>query len=154
VCSSDLNMEFYQLACSFGVHPGSDRTYVTLDGLAENMPKAMALFEELLADAQVNKEAYENLASDMLKKRVDAKLNQGQNFNRLIQYAIWGPKSPTTNVLTTAELQQMNPQELPPGIDWPQVLRFQGYTIAYGIAAAEFEIGWYSRLLHELEEQP
>ena len=98
-------MEFYQLACSFGVHPGSDRTYVTLDGLAENMPKAMALFEELLADAQVNKEAYENLASDMLKKRVDAKLNQGQNFNRLIQYAIWGPKSPTTNVLTTAELQ-------------------------------------------------
>lgn len=53
-----------------------------------------------------------------------------------------------------AQFQQMNPQELPPGIDWPQVLRFQGYTIAYGIAAAEFEIGWYSRLLHELEEQP
>ena len=37
----EINMEFYQLACSFGVHPGSDRTYVTLDGLAENMPKAM-----------------------------------------------------------------------------------------------------------------
>ena len=50
--------------------------------------------------------------------------------------------------------QQMNQRELPPGIDWPQVLRFQGYTIQYGIAAAEFEIGWYSRLLHELEEQP
>lgn len=53
-----------------------------------------------------------------------------------------------------AQFQQMDPQELPPGIDWPQVLRFQGYTIEYGIAAAEFEIGWYSRLLHELEEQP
>ena len=53
-----------------------------------------------------------------------------------------------------AQFQQMDPQELPPGIDWPQVLRFQGHTIAYGIAAAEFEIGWYSRLLHELEEQP
>ena len=25
--------------------------------------------------------------------------------------------------------QQMNPQELPPGTDWPEVLRFQGYKI-------------------------
>ena len=48
----------------------------------------------------------------------------------------------------------MNKQELPTGIDWVQVLRFQGYTIDCGIAAAEFEIGWYSRLLCELEEQP
>ncbi len=49
---------------------------------------------------------------------------------------------------------QMDQRELPSGTDWPQVLRFQGYTIQYGIAAAEFEIGWYSRLLNELEEQP
>ena len=48
----------------------------------------------------------------------------------------------------------MNKQKLPTRIDWVQVLRFQGYTIDYGIAAAEFEIGWYSRLLCELEEQP
>lgn len=53
-----------------------------------------------------------------------------------------------------ARFQQMNPQELPPGIDWPQVLRFQGYTIEYGIAAADFEINWYSQLLRELEEKP
>lgn len=49
---------------------------------------------------------------------------------------------------------RMDKQGLPPGTDWPQVLRFQEYTIEYGIAAAEFEIGWYSRLLHELEERP
>ena len=53
-----------------------------------------------------------------------------------------------------ARFQQMNPGELPPGIDWPQVLRFQGYTIEYGIAAAGFEINWYTQLLHELEKQP
>ena len=44
-------------------------------------------------------------------------------------------------------------QVLPQRPDWQQVLRFQGYTIAYGIAAAEFEIGWYRRLLDELEEE-
>lgn len=50
--------------------------------------------------------------------------------------------------------EHMKQQPLPPGTDWVQVLRFQGYTIAYGIAAAEFEIGWYSQLIRELEEQP
>lgn len=63
----EINEEFYKLACYFNVFPGSDRTYVMLEGLKENMPKAMALFEEILADAQVNKEAYENLAGDILK---------------------------------------------------------------------------------------
>lgn len=108
----EINQEFYKLACYFDVHPGTDRTYVTLEGLAENRPKAMELFEEILADAQVNKDTYMNLTADILKKRSDAKLNQGQNFNKLIQYGIWGPKSPATHVLNTAELQQMNPEEL------------------------------------------
>ena len=42
--------------------------------------------------------------------------------------------------------------ELPPGQNWAEVFRFQGYTISYGIAAARFERDWYSRLLCELEE--
>lgn len=50
--------------------------------------------------------------------------------------------------------QQIRENELPTGTDWPAVLRFQGYTLDYGIAAADFEIAWYSRLLTELEEQP
>jgi hypothetical protein len=49
---------------------------VALSGLGENMPKALALFEELLADAQVNKEAYTNLAADILKNRSDANLTK------------------------------------------------------------------------------
>lgn len=61
----------------------------------------------------------------------------------------------TRGVLCAIEEQVrlMDPNALPPGTDWPQVLRFQRYTIQYGIDAAEFEIGWYSRLLHELEEE-
>lgn len=38
--------------------------------------------------------------------------------------------------------------------DWEQIFRFQGLTIEYGIAAAEFERGWYTKLLEELEEKP
>ncbi len=108
----EINLEFYKLACNFSVFPGSERTYVTLSGLSENMPQAMQLFEELLADAQVNEVAYANLADDIMKARMDAKLNQATNFSQLIQYAVWGPNSPATHVLSNAELQGMNPQEL------------------------------------------
>ena len=104
----ELKSEFYRLACTFYVSPGNERTYVVLSGLNENMPAAM----QLLADAQANKEAYNNLVGDILKARADAKLNQGQNFSRLMNYAMYGPKSPATNLLTEAELASMNPQEL------------------------------------------
>ena len=108
----EVKSEFYRLACSFYVSPGSKRTYVVLSGLGENMPAAMALFEKLMANAQVNQEAYTNMAKDILKARRDAKLNQSQNFSRLLSYATYGPKSPTTNLLSEAELTSMNPQEL------------------------------------------
>ena len=104
--------EFYNLACSFGVYPGTERVYVSLTGLAENMSKALALFEELLADPQVNAAAYTNLTTDILKKRADAKLNQGANFGKLTQYAIWGSDSPDKNILSETELKSMNPKEL------------------------------------------
>lgn len=107
-----VKSEFYRLACTFFVSPGNQRTYVVLSGLNENMPAAMQLFEKLLADAQVNKEAYANLTSDILKARSDAKLNQGQNFSRLVNFAMYGPNSPATNLLSEAELTSMNPQEL------------------------------------------
>lgn len=107
-----VKSEFYRLACNFHVSPGSERTYVILSGLNENMPAAMQLFEKLMADAQVNKEAYTNLAADILKARKDAKLNQSQNFNRLSNYGMYGPKSPATNLLTENELNNLNPQEL------------------------------------------
>lgn len=107
-----LKSEFYRLACTFYVSPGNERTYVVLSGLNENMPEAMKLFEKLMADAQVNKEAFTNMTADILKSRNDAKLNQMQNFRRLMSYGMYGPKSPATNILTEAELLNMDPQEL------------------------------------------
>lgn len=50
--------------------------------------------------------------------------------------------------------RQIQETPLPPRQDWAAIFRFQGYTIDYGIAAAEFEQSWYRRLLCELEEQP
>ena len=48
--------------------------------------------------------------------------------------------------------QQAQELELPPEQDWNSILQFQGYTLAYGIAAAQFERDWYSHLLQKMEE--
>lgn len=151
----EINEEFYKLACYFSVFPGSDRTYVSLQGLQDKMPQAMALFEELLTDAQVNKDTYANLADDILKKRSDAKLNQGQNFNKLIQYAVWGPKSSATNVLTTEEIRQMDPAELVDRIH--KINSYKHKILYYGPAKPEVVldvISKYHNVPDKLEPAP
>lgn len=52
-----------------------------------------------------------------------------------------------------ARFEAVRQAPLPPGQDWDSIFRFQGYTIDYGIAAAQFELDWYKRLLCELEEK-
>lgn len=107
-----VKSEFYRLACTFRVVPDAERTYVVLSGLNENMPDAMKLFEKLMADAQVNPKAYTDMAANILKGRKDSKLNQQQNFGRLTNYALYGAKSPSTNLVTEAELNSLDPQQL------------------------------------------
>ncbi|WP_300725916.1 pitrilysin family protein [uncultured Bacteroides sp.] len=108
----EVKGEFYRMACSFSVYPGNERTYAVLSGLGENMPAAMKLFESLLSDAKIDSEAYTNLVCDVLKSRQDAKLNQDENFDRLMNYVKYGQESPATNIVTETELKAMDPQEL------------------------------------------
>ena len=108
----EVKAQFHQLGCSFDVTTGAERTLISLSGLNENMPEAVALLEKLLADAQVNKPAFNGMVNNILKSRANAKLNQSQNFSRLTAYAQWGPQNDATNLLSAKELMEMNPQAL------------------------------------------
>lgn len=57
-------------------------------------------------------------------------------------------------VLTTLRerFRQAQKAPLPSGQDWETIFHFQEHTIAFGIAAAQFERDWYSRLLADMEE--
>ena len=110
--AEEIKSELYRLACSFNVMASDDRVYVYVSGLSTNFEAAMNLLEERLADAKADIETYQNLATDILKRRSDAKLDQSSNFSQLNYYAAWGPKSPSTNILTEAELKALDPEEL------------------------------------------
>ncbi|HEY0031541.1 MAG TPA: insulinase family protein [Bacteroidia bacterium] len=111
--AAQLQQEFYKLGCSFDVYVGEDQTWVSLNGLTENIDKATKLFEDLLANAQPNDEALQNLVSDILKKRDDAKLSKGEIlFGALASYGKYGKTSSYTNILSQTELKNLKSAEL------------------------------------------
>ncbi|MDP4266835.1 MAG: insulinase family protein [Bacteroidota bacterium] len=110
--SAQIKEEFYKIGCSFGVSCSEDETKVTINGLGENIGKAVKLMETLLSDAKPDKQALDNLIQDELKQRKDGKLSKGRIKSGLISYGTYGPKSSFTDILSEKELKEIKPEEL------------------------------------------
>ena len=87
--AEQLKQKFYELACSYSINVGSRTLQVSISGLAENMTEAMTLMEDFIANAKVDKEAYDKYVGIVEKSRADNKLDQRVNFNRLQQYGMY-----------------------------------------------------------------
>lgn len=59
--AEQLKQKFYELACSYSINVGSRTLQVSISGLAENMTEAMTLMEDFIANAKVDKDAYDNM---------------------------------------------------------------------------------------------
>lgn len=81
---SQIKQKFYQLACNYSISVGSDAINVSLSGLSENMPEALALLEDLMQNAKVDNEAYGKLTDLILKDRNDAKKDQRACFQHAL----------------------------------------------------------------------
>ena len=110
--AEELKQEFYKIACSYRITVGDEETYLTLSGLTENIGKAMELFESMLSDPKSDKTSLDNLVSDILKKRKDAKLSKQSIVGALRSYGEWGANGPYKNILSETELKALTPEEL------------------------------------------
>ena len=108
--AAEVRQKFYELACDFDVSVGSNQIQVYLYGLSENMEPAMALLENLLQHAKVDKEAYDAMVAKILKSRDDQKKDQRACFNRLFSYGVYGSRNAAGDVLTAQQLKETNPQ--------------------------------------------
>jgi predicted Zn-dependent peptidase len=105
--------ELYKLGCSFNVYASTERTYVTLSGLDENMEKATELFESLLANPVADEEALDKMIDRTFKSRSDAKKNKGLILQAgLLNYGKYGPKNPFNDVIPNYELKDLKADEL------------------------------------------
>ena len=128
---AQVQQEFYKTGCTFGVNGTNERVYVSLSGLSENFEKGIQLFENLLADAQPNKVALDNMVSNILKQRSDNKLSKDEIlWSAMFNYGIFGPKNPYTNIFSEKDLNELKPEELVSIIKG--LNSFQHYVMYYG----------------------
>lgn len=110
---AEFSQELYRLGAEFTVLTADDRVYLKLSGLRENFPQAIALLDELLADAQPDAPALEKLKEGIHKERADDKLAKRKIlFEAMVNYGKYGPESPFTNVLSDQEIKALTPEEL------------------------------------------
>ncbi|MGN0282162.1 MAG: M16 family metallopeptidase [Prevotella sp.] len=111
--SVQIKQEFYKLACSYNINVENDKLIVSLSGLNENMPAALALLEDFLQNAKADRETYDNYVALLEKNRNDAKTDQKQCFSALQRYGLYGKYNSITNTLSIGELKAADPQSLP-----------------------------------------
>ena len=90
--AAQLKQRFYELACDWNVNVGTENMSISLSGLSENMPQALALLEDLLQNAKADKGAYDEMVNLTLKRREDAKKNQRNYFSYLYQFGTFGER--------------------------------------------------------------
>jgi predicted Zn-dependent peptidase len=98
--AAELKQKFYELGCDWNISVGAENMGITLSGLSENMPAALALLEDLLQNAQVDKKAYDEMVSLTMKSRQDAKKSQGSYFGYLYYYGTVGKRNRYTDVMS------------------------------------------------------
>ena len=110
--AQQIQDELYSLACNFRLVIGGRRSYIILSGLSENMPQAMALMEDLIANAVVDKDAYDALVERIAQSEDNDKKNQSHNFGRLTTYMMRGEHNSVTDAPNSKDLRELDPQKL------------------------------------------
>ena len=109
---SQINQEFYKLACDFTVSQTIKTLNVRLSGLNENLPTALSLLEDVLHNAKADKDSWKQYVDQLKKSREDSKTEQKSNFAHLWNYACYGKYNPSLNNISPEELAKTDPQQI------------------------------------------
>jgi predicted Zn-dependent peptidase len=127
----DLQKEWFRLGINFNVSTGDDRCYVYVNGLDENLEPAVKLMEEIFVGVQSNPEVYKDYVDGMIKSRSDNKLNKNAIlWGGLYNYSVYGDKSSFTDIVSEAELRNLDPEVLTGLIT--DLLNYQHKIFYYG----------------------
>ena len=144
--AAEVKQQFYKMACNYAISVNADAITIGLSGLAEYMPDALALLEDLLHNAKVDEDAYQQMVGLILKNRQDQKSEQRNCFTMLAQYGMYGEHNALRDNMTAQQLQETNPQEL---LDLlKNISQYEHQVLYYGPIAEEKLDGCLSDLHH------
>ena len=102
----------YAQAAEIQIAAAENDTYFYLHGLAESLPTALALMEEHVLTAKPDKKILKELIKDNIKHHNDTKSDQQACFQRLMDYALYGPDAVCQRTLTPKQLKKMKASDL------------------------------------------
>lgn len=149
--AEQIKNEFYKLACNYRFKIGAKRSYAVISGLSENMDKAAALFEKVLANAEIPAEALTAFADRLDKARADRKHNQSANFGMLSQYVIFGANNSSTNSMTPEQIRNTNPANFVEALR--QLNKYEQTVVYWGKAPAKKVVALVNKT-HEFAKKP
>ncbi|WP_455095517.1 M16 family metallopeptidase [Prevotella koreensis] len=133
--AEDVKKKFYNLACDFNTDVSYDEMSINLNGLDENMPKAVALLEDLIMNARADKDVWNMFVEQEAKQRADNKKNQQANDRALLNYCMYGEYNPTRNDISIDELRNTDPQAM---LDMlKQLMKYEHTLLYYGPSSKE-----------------
>ncbi len=153
---AELQQEFFRLGLNFGVNARNERSYVYISGLNKSFKKGIELLEHVIANAKPDKKAYDDYVDGILKEREDNKLSKNTILWRgMLNYGIYGKKSPFTNIIPKEELLKISPDELTQLIK--EITTYKHKIFYYGpedIEASMAGIKSYHKLPESMSEIP
>ncbi|MDX1913357.1 MAG: insulinase family protein, partial [Saprospiraceae bacterium] len=127
--ASQLQQAFFRLGVHFNATCQDDHFYITLSGLSESYSEAVELMEHVLADAQPNPDALQNLVADIFTRRENDKRDKRTILSKaMLNYAKYGPSSSFSDKLSREELLALKPGEL---TDLARKLRYWKHELYY-----------------------
>ena len=126
--ATEVKQKFYNLACNYSVNVNADNLNISLSGLSENMPAALHLLEDLLQNAQADKDSYNSFVEMIMKSRENRKQDQRTCFDYLYHYALYGPHNMRRDDMTEQQLRETDPQAL---LNLLSDLRNMAHTVLY-----------------------
>ena len=128
--AEQISKAFYDIACRYNINVTNETTTVSISGLQENFDKAVALFENVIANCKPDEAALASLKNRFLKARANSKLNKGSIARGLISYAQFGKNNPFNSGLSNDELNNLNAGDLVDKLH--NLLNYQHSILYYG----------------------
>ncbi len=110
--SEEITKEFYKMGCSFKMIVTDEYTTIVIDGLQENFDKAIALYDDLIANCVGDEAALTALKAHIEVARAGSKMNSALVLSGLVNYARYGVTNPFNYVLNDDELKKVSSAEL------------------------------------------
>lgn len=105
-------IELYNIAGSYRLTAGGDRSYATLSGLGSEMTKVMEIYEDKIANAVADEAILVGVKEDLLRRRANSKHSQSSNFSALRRYITYGGDYIKQTTLTNRAVEALTSEQL------------------------------------------